>query len=113
MVKDVDVYEFSGYEEVVKEFWGIPENFKPTGKWDKMPCIMFDLDELIKDDGSFVIDEHKGQNEKEILIKVGKSVLRVFSLYGDGGFYGILLRLDDVKKFEDSFDLKIRIIKSW
>ena len=111
MIKTVNVYEFSGYEEIVKEFWGIPENFEPTGKWDKISCIMFDLDELIQVNRNAILAKHRGQNEKEISIKVGGNILKVFSLYGEGGFYGVLVRLDDIKKFENSFGLKIKVKK--
>ena len=98
---------FQGYEDIVRNFWGLDEwdaplDAKKYGEWFKATVMM--LDELpighpLQDIGF--------ENEVEAKVTIGEKQFAVFMLTGDGGFRSMLVKREDywtIMKEDDTLE---------
>ena len=98
---------FQGYEDLVRNFWGLDEwdtplDVKKYGEWFRATVIM--LDEIPEGNP---LQDIEFENEVEKTITIGKKQFTVFMLTGDGGFKSMLVKREDywtIMKEDDTLE---------
>ena len=98
---------FQGYEDVVRNFWGLDEWDTPLdedkiGEWFKATVMM--MDEIPEGNP---LQDIGFENEVETKVTIGEKQFTVFMLTGDGGFRSMLVKREDywtIMKEDDTLE---------
>jgi hypothetical protein len=89
------ITEFQGYEDIVRNFWGLDELDAPLdeneiGEWFRAPVLM--MDEIPEGNP---LQDLGFDNETAGYVTIGEKEFKVFLLSGDGGFRSMLVKKID------------------